>query len=467
MANLDCTLKRHNGTDFDALLPTTVIEQITMKTAGSVNGAAAGDTLAAILNARILSSEKGAANGVVPLNGSGKINETYLPGSVFGGLRFAEVASDTTEDATSELAGKITTFIGTNGGTARGCFFIVGATYNIVVSTGTTFWINGATFVGDNVQQVAVQHGDWIVCIDDANTNFALVNNDWSVATAAAQGIVRLSDATVYSTLSGNDVITEAVLKAVIDQASFALAGHNHSGTYQPLDTDLTALAGLAVTDGNFIVGNGSTWVAESGATARASLGLTIGTHVQAYDAGLASLAAKTWSAGKELVYMSAADTFQLGTITDFMLSALDNANVAAFKTYMDLESGVDVMGYDAELAAIAALAVTDGNIIVGNGTTWVAESGSTARASLGVSIGSQVQAWDADLDAIAALAKTDGNFIVGNGTTWVAESGATARTSLGVYSTTEVDNLLTNRPEIYYDVSTGAATGDIFIDLD
>ena len=44
-------------------------------------------------------------------------------------------------------------------------------------------------------------------------------------------------------------------------------------------------------------------------------------------------------------------------------------------------------------------------------------------------------QASDADLTAIGALAKTDGNLIVGNGSTWVAESGATARTSLGLGS--------------------------------
>ena len=42
-------------------------------------------------------------------------------------------------------------------------------------------------------------------------------------------------------------------------------------------------------------------------------------------------------------------------------------------------------------------------------------------------------QANDADLTAIGALAKTDGNLIVGNGSTWVAENGATARTSLGL----------------------------------
>lgn len=46
---------------------------------------------------------------------------------------------------------------------------------------------------------------------------------------------------------------------------------------------------------------------------------------------------------------------------------------------------GVSIQAYDAGLSDIAALAVTDGNIIVGNGTNWVAESGATARASLGL----------------------------------------------------------------------------------
>ena len=39
-------------------------------------------------------------------------------------------------------------------------------------------------------------------------------------------------------------------------------------------NANLTAIGNLATTDGNFIVGSGSTWVAETGSTARASLGL-------------------------------------------------------------------------------------------------------------------------------------------------------------------------------------------------
>ena len=51
------------------------------------------------------------------------------------------------------------------------------------------------------------------------------------------------------------------------------------------LDQQLQDVAGLAVTNGNFIVGDGSNFVAESGSTARASLGLAIGSDVQAYNA--------------------------------------------------------------------------------------------------------------------------------------------------------------------------------------
>ena len=56
-----------------------------------------------------------------------------------------------------------------------------------------------------------------------------------------------------------------------------------------------------------------------------------------------------------------------------------------------------------------------------------------TARTNLGVAIGTDVQAYDAQLADIAGLGVTDSNFIVGDGANWVAESGATARTSLGL----------------------------------
>ena len=74
----------------------------------------------------------------------------------------------------------------------------------------------------------------------------------------------------------------------------------------------------------------------------------------------------------------------------------------------------------------------TDANTIEGR-------SASEVRSDLGLVIGTNVQAFDADLTTLGGLSKTDGNFIVGNGSAWVAESGATARTSIGLGTSNHV----------------------------
>ena len=103
----------------------------------------------------------------------------------------------------------------------------------------------------------------------------------------------------------------------------------------------------------------------------------------------------------------------------------------------------------DADINASAAISLsklenlTNARALVsdGNGDVSVSAVTSTEVGYLdGVSSAIQTQidakqASDADLTAIGNLAKTDGNLIVGNGSTWVAESGATARTSLGLGS--------------------------------
>ena len=76
-------------------------------------------------------------------------------------------------------------------------------------------------------------------------------------------------------------------------------------------------------------------------------------------------------------------------------------------------------------ITGITDLAVADG------GTGASDQAG--ARTNLGLVIGTNVQAWDANLDQIAALAPTDNNLIVGNGTAWTLETPSSARTSLGL----------------------------------
>lgn len=113
----------------------------------------------------------------------------------------------------------------------------------------------------------------------------------------------------------------------------------------QAYDADLTALGGLAKTDGNFIVGDGATWVAESGATARASLGLTIGTNVQAYDAELAALAGLT-SAADKLPYFTGSGT---AAVADF------TAGARTFVAQSDLSATASAEGL-VELATAAEM---------------------------------------------------------------------------------------------------------------
>lgn len=94
------------------------------------------------------------------------------------------------------------------------------------------------------------------------------------------------------------DKITALCTASQIDKPADVAA--DMAATYQPLDADLTTLGGLSKADGNFIVADGSAWTVESGSTVRASLGLTIGTDVQAYDELLGEISALSVDPGAD-----------------------------------------------------------------------------------------------------------------------------------------------------------------------
>ena len=119
------------------------------------------------------------------------------------------------------------------------------------------------------------------------------------------------------------------------------------------------------------------------------------------------------------------------GTITDnttHLIVPVSHVSSAG----VSLSASDDLFFSFSRTGNVGAAGAGSGDLLASNNLSDLQNAG-TSRTNLGVAIGSDVQAHDADLDALAALAKTDGNIIVGNGSTWVAESGATARTSLGV----------------------------------
>ena len=96
-------------------------------------------------------------------------------------------------------------------------------------------------------------------------TDGAIVNAD--INASAAIDATKIHDGTISNTEFG---YLNGVSSNIQDQLDAKGASN----------ANLTAIGNLATTDGNFIVGSGSTWVAETGSTARASLGLgTISTQ--------------------------------------------------------------------------------------------------------------------------------------------------------------------------------------------
>ena len=204
---------------------------------------------------------------------------------------------------------------------------------------------------------------------------------------------------------SGNDVTfnidsTVATLTGTQTLTNKSIDASQLTGTVDNarLDTELQALAGLtsaadkgiqftgAGTAGTYdLTAAGKALLDDADASAqRTTLGVAIGTDVQGYDAGLASIAGLTTSADKA-IYTTASDTYAVTSLTAFGRSLIDDADAAAGRTTLGVVIGTDVQAYDAQLADIAGLTPTDGNFIVGDGANFVAESGATARTSLGL----------------------------------------------------------------------------------
>jgi hypothetical protein len=245
-----------------------------------------------------------AANNATIFDGNDKIKPAYLPNSVFDSLRYVGTADLTITPGA--LAGLLLTEYHSsisNNVSVAGAYYVVrvaGTIENVSAVQETTIGTGipgdgeyvtvnfrnteaGApSGTGNGTTSGLLEIGDWFVIdlVTGAGTSgdprvfyLSIINNTYEYAATDAHGIVQLSDATSYFSLSGGDVITEGVLKTVIDNADFAYASHAHGNITTDGKIGTTATLPIITTTGGILT--------------TGSFGSTAGTFAQGNDARL------------------------------------------------------------------------------------------------------------------------------------------------------------------------------------
>jgi hypothetical protein len=192
-----------------------------------------------------------------------------------------------------------------------------------------------------------------------------------------------------------------------------ATGGGSLTGTWSDLGTittvdinggTITGITDLAVADG----GTGSS----TAAGARTNLGVAIGSNVQAYDAGLNSIAGLVTAADR-MIYTTASDTYAVATLTAAGRAILDDADASAQRTTLGL-------GTIATQAA-SSVAITGGTI---NGVAGTfTDLASTGNTTLGDASGDTVlinakSTTRPNMPAFSAyLSSSTSNNVTGDGT--------------------------------------------------
>ena len=272
--------------------------------------------------------------------------------------------------------------------------------------------------------------------------------------TAAGRALLGDNDAAAQRTTLGlGTMAVQAASAVAITGGSATLSGITSTiATFTTANITGGSIAGIA----DLAVADGGTG-ASTAANARTSLGLAIGTDVQAYDAGLQSIAGLT-TAANQLIYTTASDTYATSTITAAGRALLDDADVATQRTTLGLgtiatqaANAVAITGGSATLSGITVTAASIGTVSITNGSATLsgltsavsslgtatitggsitgitdlaiadggtgASTAADARTNLGLAIGSDVQEYDAGLQSIANLSTAANQYIYATAT--------------------------------------------------
>jgi len=131
---------------------------------------------------------------------------------------------------------------------------------------------------------------------------------------------------------------------------------------FEPVTTSLATVTDNYLTISNQVITAGTVPISLGGtggtsaSEARTLLGVTLGSDVQAYDAGLQSISGLTTAANK-MIYTTASDTYAVTDLTAFARTILDDADAATVRTTLGLDSAATTPSSDYATAAQGILA--------------------------------------------------------------------------------------------------------------
>jgi hypothetical protein len=284
--------------------------------------------------------------------------------------------------------------IALSGGTISGVTFIGG---NVTISGGT---ISGIT-------DLAIDDGGTgASTAADARTNLGLVIGTnvqaYSAVLSGVAGAYDTTDNLAYSSASGiiatttltsfgRTLISQTAASGVRTELALGSMALQDAGSIVISGGTISGITDLAIEDG----GTG----ASSAADARTNLGLVIGTDVQAYDAGLASIAGLTTSAD-EILYLTGADTYASSPLPsyarDFLASGNSDSDARTVLGLGALATKALVEPGDIDTGAVSGATVASGSLISDN-----YGAGSVLEAAIGASAVTTSKIVDSGITAI------------------------------------------------------------------